>query len=654
MTTTTSHQTEGPTFLAFLRRELAPREGRMRAVWRITACSVVIVALGMVFQIPILGYLAYMVFLVSREESAATLMTAIAGMIAATLAVALSLLFYVVDAGEPGLRLPLLALSTFIAMFFARTSTLGPIAFLAGFVLVMSQTLIDDFPSTEFLVRFLLWLWIVVALPTFVTVMVDMVWGVNPARQLRTRADELLRQTAAALAGRSDADPVKLREEVVDTMALHEHAALWDKRLKAKTIVDLAMLEALATLLSLLFLLPKDTPSVARLPVASAVDACRDALMAGTVPKVGVCVVDESVLAALDNNSRPVVLALVRTASKLLQSATERPAADAPVVKAKRLFVADAFTNRSYARFALKTTLAVMLAYIAYSLLDWPGIRTAITTCFFVALGTMAETLHKLSLRLAGAIAGGIVAGLSIVYLLPHMTDIGSLSLLIAVMAALCAWVATSSELLAYAGIQMVFAFYLGILGDYAPTTDLTSLRDRVVGILLGNVLMSLVFSTLWPVTALQVVRSSMSRALGLLATLVSDVTDKNGPKRLAVVQEMTRSHKLASLALFERAFLPGTTNAPSGTLTLRQLDRVASAVFVVQAQASAVTEDSNVVDGRGVAAHWLSETAARTNEGRPPPRWTGEGTGAVAAPRAGREAMACLWTEVADVAPGG
>src|SRR5579859_2607421 len=125
-------------------RELAPRPGRVRAVARITSCCVLVVALAMLFQIPLPAYMAYIVFLVSREETAATLMTAIGGAVAATLAVILSLLFYLLDAGEPALRLPLLALSTFMAMFFARTSTLGPIAFLAGFVLVMSQTLIDD------------------------------------------------------------------------------------------------------------------------------------------------------------------------------------------------------------------------------------------------------------------------------------------------------------------------------------------------------------------------------------------------------------------------------------------------------------------------------------------------------------------------------
>ncbi|WP_266182024.1 FUSC family protein [Dyella humicola] len=652
----TSSQPERQTLLGFLRHELVPRPGRMRAVWRITAGSTLVVALGMVFQIPLPAYMAYIVFLVSREETAATLLTAIGGALAATVAVALSFLFYLLDASEPGLRLPLLAVSTFIAMFFARTSTLGPIAFLAGFVLVLSQTLIDDVPSAEVLTRILLWLWVVVAVPAFVTVLIDLAWGENPVQLVRRRADELLRRTADILDGRGEADPVKLREEAVDTMALHEHACLWDRQLKAKTAVDLQMFEGLVTLLSLLCLLPKDTSLAARVPIAQAIDACRDALLTGTAPRVRECVVDARGLAALDGASRPIILALARTTNELLKSATERPVAVAPALKAKHLFVPDAFSNRGHAQFALKTTLAVTLAYCIYTLLDWPGIRTAITTCFFVALGSMAETMHKLSLRLSGAIAGGILAGFCIVYLLPHLTDIGDLSLLIAAASALCAWVATSSERLAYAGMQMAFAFYLGVLQGYAPASDLTVLRDRLVGIVLGNILMSMIFSTLWPVSALQVVRSSMSKAIGLLASLVSDATSENRLLRLTVAQELVRSRKLASLAFFERGlFSSPMSDEASGRLALGQLDRVAAAAFAVPSQGSDVVEETALEGERGEAARWLSETAIRTGQGRSPPPWTGghpAKAGATAASRAQREAMACLQKEIVDVAP--
>ena len=142
-----------------------------------------------------------------------------------------------------------------------------------------------------------------------------------------------------------------------------------------------------------------------------------------------------------------------------------------------------------------------MAAYVIYTGADWPGIRTALITCFFVAQGTLGETLHKLTLRLGGALIGALIGGLCIVYVLPEMTDIGDLSLLIATVSAVCAWVATSSERLAYAGMQMALAFFLGVLQGFGPSTDLAVLRDRMVGIVLGNIVMSLVFSVIWPTT---------------------------------------------------------------------------------------------------------------------------------------------------------
>ena len=103
---------------------------------------------------------------------------------------------------------------------------------------------------------------------------------------------------------------------------------------------------------------------------------------------------------------------------------------------------------------------AAVSAYVIYTGADWPGIRTALITCFFVAQGTLGETLHKLALRLGGAAIGALIGGLTIVYVLPQMTDIGDLSILIAAVSAICAWVATSSERLAYAGMQSALAFY--------------------------------------------------------------------------------------------------------------------------------------------------------------------------------------------------
>src|SRR5580692_6219425 len=74
-------------FLTFLAQELAPREGRGLAAARIAAACTITVAIAMVFRIPLAAYMAYIVFLTSKDDSAATLTMAVAGTLAVTLAV---------------------------------------------------------------------------------------------------------------------------------------------------------------------------------------------------------------------------------------------------------------------------------------------------------------------------------------------------------------------------------------------------------------------------------------------------------------------------------------------------------------------------------------------------------------------------------------
>src|SRR5260370_16620497 len=96
--------------------------------------------------------------------------------------------------------------------------------------------------------------------------------------------------------------------------------------------------------------------------------------------------------------------------------------------KPRQLFVPDALSNPAHWQFALKTTLAIMIVYGVYTMLDWPGLLTSIVTVFFVALGSVGETVHKLVLRLSGAVIGGFLAGLSILFLLPSLPSHGPLS----------------------------------------------------------------------------------------------------------------------------------------------------------------------------------------------------------------------------------
>jgi multidrug resistance protein MdtO len=608
-------------FLAFLREELAPRPGRLGAVARIATCCTIVVATTMLYQIPEPAYAAYIVFFLGRGDAAMTLRIAMAGAIGVTLATLLSLLFYALDAGEPALRLPLMAVSTFLGMFLLRTMAIGPIAFLAGFVLVVTQTLIDVIPNLEALTHFLLWLWVVVMLPVVVTVLVNLLTGPSPTQLTRQSSLRLLDALADALRRREGRPLTRESAEVLELAELRQRAEILDHNLRSHT-GDVSLIETLQELIAMAALLPPTLAPEVRTGLAEACEACHAALV-GTLagPYSTPAGLAERVLATLTPAERPVALAMSRALDRLaIGLAARRSGESGTTIKHEAaLFVPDAFSNPDHARFALKTAIAAVAAYVIYTGADWPGIRTALITCFFVAQTTLGETLHKLTLRLGGALIGGLIGGVCIVYVLPEMTDIGDLSLLIAAVSALCAWVATSSERLAYAGMQMSLAFFLGVLQGYGPSTDLTVLRDRMVGIVLANVLMSLVFSVLWPTSAATQARKALAAAFRALGTLLLDRGAQPGSgRRLAVARAVANARNLVSLGVFETGLLaPPPASTASLPSALDDLDRIAAASAVVIEQPTVAPYREALEAQDKTIATWLSGSADCLSEGR-------------------------------------
>jgi multidrug resistance protein MdtO len=582
----------------YLLDELAPRPGRLAAVARISVCCMVVVAIGMLYQIPLVGYMAYAVFLLGSREVASTMLTGIVAVIAFTLAVLLSLLFYTLDADEPALRLPLMALSTFIAIFLARTMALGPVVFLAGFVLVLSQTLIDRIPSLEALVRLVAWLWTIVTVPVVISILVNLLVGETPGRLARRTAARLLRALATALRS-GDATGLRHAEaEALELIELREKAGKLDHRLSAQHATDSRLIETLAELLMLHRLLPAGTPEAVRAAIADCAEACAGAIERDWTLPPSMPDLDRDGIAA---EAGPVAAAMADAVTRLRDGIAQRATAqDVPEKAAKAgLLAPDAFSNPAYTRFALKTTLAVMACYIIYSGLDWSGISTSITTCFFVALGSLGETIHKASLRMAGAAIGGVIGGLCTVYVVPEMTDIGQLCLLIGAVSALGAWVATGSDLISYAGMQGAFAFFLTVLQGYGPNDDLTAPRDRVVGILLGNVLMTLVFSVLWPTSAVDRARASVAAALRALARMLT--ARGQAGSQLATLRALAEARRFVTLAAFELRLLPAKL---WGGVSIEALDRLAAAGFVVIEQAPDPEQDDQAISA------WLAACA--------------------------------------------
>src|SRR5215831_12196678 len=149
--------------LEWFKRELAPTPGRARRTAIMVGGAVLCVIISMALQVPWLDVTAYIIFFMSKETKFLTTVTGVIGLIAVTIGVGVTLLLYKFTYGHPELRIPAMAIVLFLGMWLSRVFVIGPLGFLIGFVVSYSQSIAESVPSTELLVRGILWLWVAIA-----------------------------------------------------------------------------------------------------------------------------------------------------------------------------------------------------------------------------------------------------------------------------------------------------------------------------------------------------------------------------------------------------------------------------------------------------------------------------------------------------------
>src|SRR6266480_208104 len=163
-------------WLGWLKRELAPTNARKIRTAIIIAGAVLCVIISMALQVPQLATSAYMVFFISKENKLLTTITGVGGVIVLTIGIGATLLLYKFTYGHPELRIPGMAIALFLGMWLSRVLVIGPLGFLLGFVFAVSQSVGEEIPSPELLVRGLLWLWVALAYAIALTVVLNLLF----------------------------------------------------------------------------------------------------------------------------------------------------------------------------------------------------------------------------------------------------------------------------------------------------------------------------------------------------------------------------------------------------------------------------------------------------------------------------------------------
>jgi uncharacterized membrane protein YccC len=162
--------------IGWLKSELAPTSARKIRTAIIVAGAVLCVVISMALQVPWLATSAYMIFFASKESKQLTTVIGVGGVIALTIGIGATLLLYKFTYGHPELRIPGMAIALFLGMWSSRALVIGPLGFLFGFVVAVSQSVGEAIPSPELLVRQLLWLWVALVYAIALTVVLNLLF----------------------------------------------------------------------------------------------------------------------------------------------------------------------------------------------------------------------------------------------------------------------------------------------------------------------------------------------------------------------------------------------------------------------------------------------------------------------------------------------
>jgi multidrug resistance protein MdtO len=535
---------------------LRPFPGRFEFSTRLALACALTTLVAEIYQTPDPALTAYVAFFVMKRDRMESVIISIVLTILISLLVAMLMLMAMAVIDQPLWRVISITVASFGLLFLASASKLKPLAAIIALIVGYGLGLLSDAQAGELATRGYLYAWLFVTIPAAVSITLNLLLGPPPRRLL----EQALAHRLALAASLMRTGDEKTREAFQETLSEGvTELKTWLKMAgieKSSPQTDIAALSQATDSVTTILLLvdfadrtqSETMPPPLRGQIADTLDEMASTLRAGAYP-VDVAIEHD------EEDLPPVTTTLLADIKEALRHFTERPLPELPIVEPAKpgFFLPDAFTNPDHVYYALKTTAAAMFCYAAYLLLDWPGIHTSFITCYIVSLGTTAETIEKFTLRILGALIGAGSGLAAIVFLLPHLTSIGSLLIVVFVASLVSSWVAAGSARISYVGYQMAFAFFLCVIQGPSPAFDLTVARDRIIGIMLGNVVAYLIFTNIWPVTVIRRIDPGLVALLRRLVDL-TNATSRSRRNSVAtdVVGTVTAVSQDVELAAYE------------------------------------------------------------------------------------------------------
>lgn len=526
-----------------VKKDLLPFDFRLATTWRIALLCALMAAIAMIYEIPESAISCYLIIYLIKADAVQNILLSVGVIILCSIVVCIIFVLFNLTIQNIILRFFFMALFSAVFMYLASASSLGDIGNLVALVIAFLMTLIDDIPVGDVATRALLYALLMAVSPMLLVILFNFFVGISPRKLLLNRIATRFSIASDFFLGRKESQ-LEI-SELLSTQTECKRYLMFIKIFYLRGREDIKWLENIIDnsyqilIMSLTF--DKNTPTSIRF------------LLSKRCLEIADCFTHHQIDKIKDKQQAQYTISkihLLNTFNKILSNKREIK----PVQKKTPFFVSDAFTNPNHKYFALKTTIAAILCYIFYDYFKWQGIHTAMITCYVVALTSVGETVHKLTLRITGCLIGALIGMISLLYIIPNLSDVFELMVLIFFCLLPAAWVAVGNERISYAGVQVGLAFLLTTLHGFKPSFDMDVVSDRILGILLGNIVMYIIFTKVWPSSIVNTIYKQITSILDNYIDLRYS-TNKNDMLILvsSVNEAITQSKDNINLLIFEK-----------------------------------------------------------------------------------------------------
>lgn len=545
---------------AALGRELAPNPARLRATVRLTLVCLVTVIVAMALHIPEIHWLIVTIFVVAQSDAQASFDKAIQRALGTLAGGAMAILMVGLLAGKQEMLLLALAFWVVFGIYLSKTQPDSYVFILFGVTVLVAIP--DQVADPARAIQMAIIRIQMLAAGSLIGAFAQMaLWPENPERQLIEDLADRLGLAIRALdhtVARHAFMPGVLRERLLGPgmarqLDLLTRAEALDDRLRQRHAEQLRLIAEIDRLVAAIVLLrreareqPLDQGEIAAVDILAA--ALRRLLSDLQRLKP-----HDRPMPSPPAGLRPVIVRLHEIAAGLpaltgfLDILGRRRPSRPPIGRLPRFQPGTKFDPAAM-RLAIKGAIAMTLCGLAYQVLLWPGITTCVVTAIIVIQPSRGASMRKAMLRSAGAICGGAFGFLALALLGPGTGSLPALLIVAAIGIAGAAYINVGSARISYAGMQTVMAFALVALDQETVTGNANAGIDRVLGILLGIAIATLVDALLWPTSARAAAAAKLAAARKGLDRLEADIADRE-PETVAIHRNLA-----AAVAQFEDA----------------------------------------------------------------------------------------------------